>query len=217
MKQIPIDNDALLKLVAFGLLDEVFSKLEDNPNFFALGAARFVLLKLVKKGSWSQPAQELEDAITAAFDVLTIIEPTPDEISLAATFEGSAQRLGVSLDVGESQLCAVLINRSLDYIVTGDKRAIVAANVLCSNEDSLQSLEGKFASLEQVILVLLAKSNVDRIRDSICREAAIDRALSSCFSCMSPEIGAESWRAGLSSYIAHLRAQAPIALSSISS
>ena len=55
---------------------------------------------------------------------VTLLNPTPQEISLAANLEEAAAKCAVELDTGESQLVAILLQRSGPLLLTGDKRAI---------------------------------------------------------------------------------------------
>ncbi len=54
------------------------------------------------------------------------MEPTDREVAFATNLELTAQRAGLQLDVGESQLVAIVIERAIATFDTGDKRAIVS-------------------------------------------------------------------------------------------
>src|SRR5690606_14878510 len=53
-----------------------------------------------------------------------ILEPNAEEARLAARLEEAATRLNFQFDIGESQLCAIVVCREADLFCTGDKRAI---------------------------------------------------------------------------------------------
>jgi hypothetical protein len=134
---------------------------------------------------------------------------------MAADFELAAQRAGLSFDVGESQLCAILICRLTPMLLTGDKRAIQALEELLDSEDRLSSLCGKVRCLEQLVLdVLRAGTNPDTLRGMICAEIDIDKTLTICFSCHSQDGPRQDYVDGLQSYVADLRQRAIRVLSS---
>jgi hypothetical protein len=138
------------------------------------------------------------------------LEPTLDEQYAASVLELSAQRAGVELDAGESQLCSILVSRALPLFLTGDKRAICAIETLLDHCELLAPAAGKVMSLEQLIFALLEIAHIDTIRQAVCGRPTADRSLSICFCCAS---GAPTSKgdvqAGISSYIRDLRQKAP--------
>jgi hypothetical protein len=205
-----IDNDVLHKMAAYGLLNDL---LHGHPwgadGFCMLGAARFIVTKTLRK---QPPARGLDDALTefeVALATIAALEPSDEEIRLAADLEYAAQQLDVDLDAGESMLCAALLCRGADYIFSGDKRAIVALQALLEAGAVASGVRQRLVCLEQLFLWLLHGEQCDRIRAAVCAEPAADRALSNCFSCRSMGATVESWRDGLASYIRDLTQQAP--------
>src|SRR5260370_37732456 len=89
-----------------------------------LGTARFVVASRIKRATRTRdPKSALEDL--GQFLVNSIVlDPTDSEQQLAAEFEVAAQSRGLALDTGESQLCAIVLERAIPLLVTGDKRAI---------------------------------------------------------------------------------------------
>ena len=211
-----VDNDIVFKGACYGLLDEFLSPLSAlGDPFGVLGAARFVVSKKISK---TNPKKGITAALRHLGDFLeraTVVEPTEDEQMMAAEFEVAAQRAGLSFDVGESQLCAILIYRLTPLLLTGDKRAIQAIEELLDSEGRLNSLCGKIRCLEQLVLdVLTAGTNPDTLRSMICAEIEIDKTLTICFSCHHEDGSGRDYAEGLQSYIADLRQRAIRVLSS---
>lgn len=208
-----IDNDILHKFGAYGLLQDLLSIHPfGGRSFFMLGAACYIVRKKLQK---KPPARGLDRTLAeldASFSCITVVEPTQEEIKLAAELEFAAQELNVDLDPGESILCAAFLIRGGDYIFTGDKRAVHALEALLVSGSASTVLRNRVACLEQLLLVLLETKQSDLIRSAICAEQLVDKALTICFSCRSENTNAASWKEGLSSYIKDLHKQAPTVL-----
>lgn len=132
---------------------------------------------------------------------VTWIEPTGDEVRLAAELEERALRGGFELDGGESQLAAIMIVRGSPLLLTGDKRAIVALGATASGR-----VDGRLACLEQLLATMCAVLGPDAVRVSVCAEPSVDRAASIAFSCRGPSGDPAP---ALSSYVRHLRERSP--------
>lgn len=208
-----VDNDILLKGACYGLLPELVGTIAGEHRIGFLGAARFVLPKLLSKKILRTDPSIAKARLVSFLAAQDVVEPTSQEQEFAALLEGTAQRLLVNLDTGESQLLAILIMRTLPWLMTGDKRAVFAIEHLRETDTMVSGVDGKLICLEQLVLRLLGNGKSSSIRTAICSESAIDRALSVCFSCASPEISADSARDALNSYIEDLRRSAPHVLS----
>ncbi|MBN9546997.1 MAG: hypothetical protein J0I19_16145 [Alphaproteobacteria bacterium] len=143
------------------------------------------------------------------FGAIKVIEPTADELALAAALEYEAQKAIVSLDTGESQLVAVTIKRPIDFLVTGDKRAILALEQLLGAVDVLTAIEGRAVCLEQLVARLLLVLNPPAVRAGVCSEPSVDTAMTICFSCGRDGTSPPDWHQGLASYVKALRQEAP--------
>jgi len=206
-----IDNDILSKGSCYGLLDELLSPLSvAGDPFGVLGAARFVVSKKILKKTLNKGS---DAAIKILHDFLkraVVLEPTEREQTMAAEFELAAQRAGVGLDVGESQLSAILVCRLVPLLLTGDKRAVQAIEQLLDSESRLAAISGKIKCLEQLVLDALIFSNdSDALRRAICAEVEVDKTLTICFSCKSHMGAGRNHTEGLQSYITDLRQRAP--------
>jgi hypothetical protein len=202
-----VDNDILLKGSCYSLLRELVAEIPgDAPRAGILGAAVFIIPKLIAKqtlaNTESTRAQEHFDSFVREH---AVVEPIAEEQQLAAELESMAQQLAVNLDSGESQLVAILVRRSIPFFTTGDKRAIVALERLLDRHEALSKLSGRIICLEQLLLRLVDAYDHEGLRRAICAEPAIDKTLTICFGCASPNTDRDTVCAGLNSYITALR------------
>ena len=208
-----MDNDILHKTTAYGLLDKVLDVAIAHEEIYGiLGAAKYIVPKKLKKHLKVRDYETVMVEFNTSINKLEIIEPSEQEVALAAHFEFEAQRLNLEFDDGESQLCAILLSRKLRRVITGDKRAINAAEMLINNNHIPDEISFKLVCLEQILQWLINEYGIEIIRGGICLEKSLDKAMSYCFSCSSPETTIESCLEGLESYIADLRHSAPITL-----
>jgi hypothetical protein len=206
-----VDNDVLFKTTSYSLATDL---LDSHPygadNFHILAAARFMLPKRLQK---HPPARGLDVVLMEFEEILrrvNFLEPTTEEVELAAEFEFIATKAGRELDSGESQLCAILLLRKWDFIFTGDKRAIHAVEQLI--EERCPEMQGKISCLEQLIAHLLGFFDFNEVRRKICSELGTDKTLTSCFACRSEASSLETCLEGLNSYIRAIKGQSPKAL-----
>jgi hypothetical protein len=209
-----IDNDILSKGTCYGVLPALLGPYGGvNKGIGILGAARFVLPEKIRKRKLNRGTDAALKDFAEWISGLTELEPTGVEQQLAAEFESLAQRVGVNLDVGESQLCAIVVERGIGVLLTGDKRAIAAIENLLDSHDRLMAICGKLRCLEQAVLDVLEAANYAAIRVAICSERDVDKALTICFGCASPDIQHPQILVGLNSYIRALRGEAKRVLS----
>lgn len=200
-----VDNDVLIKGSCYGLLSELILGVTPLNTVGVLGSARFVVPERIRR---SHLRANYARAVQIFMDFLThtsVIEPTTEEQQMAADLELAAQQVGLNLDSGESQLCAVVSMRLLPLLLTGDKRAIAAIDKLLDGDSRLYSVAGKVMCLEQLFVVLLSSTSGDGLRSTVCAEPEVDKALSNCFSCFGSVVSTDSHLEGLNSYIQNLR------------
>lgn len=202
-ESILLDNDIALKACAYRCHVEVVAAttLHGMPPAM-LRIARFTLHSRL-----SRPCgiADRAGAITALDNLLAevrLLDPTEAEIKLAAELEELATTQGLSFDIGESQLVAILLSRNAVLLFTGDKRAIAALAGM-----ALAGAVGRIGCFEQLATMLLAKHEHEPIRHSVCAEPSADKAMTVCFACSSETVSAKDILDGLASYIRHLRAQ----------
>jgi hypothetical protein len=205
------DNDILLKGACYGLLPTLTATVPGDGPVGILGTSKFVVPKqIIRARLHGDPA--VASAHFAVFLAANeVIEPSAAEQQLAALLEAAAQEIALNLDTGESQLVAVLVSRCLPWLLTGDKRAIVSIEALLGRETRLIAVAGKIRCLEQLVLDAL-KTMGSAMRDAICAEPFVDKTLSICFGCSSPDPDPAEALEGLTSYIADLRRNALRAL-----
>lgn len=201
-----VDNDVLIKAACYGLIDHLFA-----PQILGvLGAARYVVIKRIRKIKLTRDQGGAQESALKLIARSSVLEPTDDELRLAAAIETVAQRRALELDAGESQLAAMVLLRAIPVLETGDKRAIRGFEVLVDELTELAPLRGRLRCLEQIILRYAECGDTTALTEAICAEPAIDKALSICFHCFSPAPhGSVFDRDGIVSYIEALRADAP--------
>jgi hypothetical protein len=205
-----VDNDVLLKGSCYGLLGQYADAIPGVGPIGFLGAARFVLGKRIHRlslrGNPTVVQQRLLDFLAAHQQ----LEPTTSEQSLAAKLESAAQKMLLNLDSGESQLISVLLLRTIPFLVTGDKRAIIAIEQLLTCDSRLGGITGKIVCLERLLQTTMANVDEGMVRTLICAEPDVDKTLTICFGCSSgSDVAVDE---GLNSYISDLRRNAPTVL-----
>ena len=173
-----------------------------------LGAARYVVSRKIRRAELRGSAGRVLDQLRSFLSHAKALEPTSEELNLAITLELSAQRAGLGLHEGESQLCSILVIRSIARLLTGDKRAITAIESLVDMVPGIMPICGRVQCLEQLVLNMVADGDPTILRSNICAEPLVDTALSVCFSCASPSVSSICITEGLVSYIKDLRREA---------
>jgi len=201
-----IDNDVLFKGSCYGLLRDLLAEVSQRAG--VLAASRFVLPKKISKSNLRGDRSAVLQRLNEFLEKSEALEPTLEEQEMAADLEVSALRLGLALDVGESQLSTILVKRLVPLLLTGDKRAVVAIDRLLDQDARLLPICGKVRCLEQIFAAAIAGENGNSVRAAVCSEPDIDIALTICFSCRSESVSKESHSEGLHSYIEALRRDA---------
>ena len=210
MTAAAIDNDIIIKGACYGLLPHFVAAVPVQLNdVFILGVAKYVIISRLRKARITRGAESAVRSFEDFIQYVQELEPDHDEEALAAEFEFHAQKNNLPFDAGESLLCAIVIKRSMSWFVTGDKRAIKAMQPVLTTMGKLDALMGKVLCLELLVLRLIRNKNANEIRDSICAESDIDKALTACMSCTNERIGPDSWIEGLLSYINEVKRYAP--------
>jgi len=206
-----IDNDVLLKVCAYDLVDE-FLELFARSTLLILPTAPYVVEGVMKRtGRIKDKARaiaNLHRLVAAA----SIVEPSVDEIRAAAELEEKAHEQSLELDSGESILFALLSSNKAGALLTGDKRAIAALEQVCTSLPDPASVTGKIAGLEQVISALIKKKTPEEVATKVCSESEVDKAIAICFRCSSGNFEPSTTAEGLASYIGDLRQSAPTLL-----
>jgi hypothetical protein len=195
-----IDNDALLKLARYGLLDEALAIFDCTAaGAIVLASAKYKLLPAKNRLRFckdEESAARLEaflrtsnqlDAGLADSDLLDVLNAVP------------------KIDAGEALLFAVGATNSNTLVITGDKRSLEA---LCSHDsvaDVSKSLAGRVVSVE-VLFSMLAESQFTFIQERVRAKPDVDQTLNNSFGVTVPA-DFESVKEGLNSYINDLRSK----------
>lgn len=198
-RKILIDNDALLKLARYGLLDEAATCFDCvSTNVCVLATAKYSLfpaknrLRLCKE---EISASRLE-AFLQNCNFLNPQSADPELLDMLSAVE--------NIDAGEALLLAVGATDQESLVITGDKRSLIA---LCTNDSVVQasaSLAGRIVSLE-VLFWFLVEHQFTYVQECVIAKPDVDKALKIVFGITAPA-SVEVVREGLTSYINHLRA-----------
>ncbi len=213
---IAVDNDVIIKAACYGLTATFWPEAASTCHLGVLGAARYVVAKRLERSPLSDRNERARGEAENLLATAITLEPTSGEIGLATRMEVTAQRMGLSLDAGESQLIAMMVHRGIPVLETGDKRAITSVERLLDQVAGLVTIAGRVRCLEQIVLRCLAEAGTSAaITQAICAEPGVDKALSICFRCYSPAPeGHAVDLAAIHSYLGKLRASAPRVLMS---
>lgn len=203
-----IDNDVLIKTSCYKLITEVGNSLATSGDVGVLGAARYVVGRRLERSDRIVDRPSALLAFSAFLSTAQQLEPSDDELDLATAIEEAAALGALSLDAGESQLCAIAIKRGVPLVLSGDKRAISAAEILAPTIAGLWALAGRLVCLEQALLALVECLGHAAVRAAVCAEPAVDKAITICCGCASEAARADDLAAGFASYISSLRATA---------
>jgi hypothetical protein len=212
MPDLLIDNDVLIKSACYSMLDQMRGSSNKYQDVAILGVARFVVGKYLERRGEIRDRTAAQRRFQDYLTTVVILEPTPEELNFASAIEEAALLLGLDLDSGESQLCAIAVFGSSWLVLTGDKRAIASAEILMETMGELASLAGRLVCFEQAIMGVVERIGIETTRVQVCAEAAIDKGLSICFECHASAEGRPLELTGLISYIGDVRRKAPVLL-----
>lgn len=193
-----LDNDILLKLAAFDLLNETIGALDcSRENLRVLETARFVF-RSNRKVSAKYSAEIRARAIDFIKDCQTVNPAASPE------FIGLSQML----DLGEATLVAATREVSTFVLMTGDKRCLQALAAQVDMMAVRERLQGRIVCLEQVILLLIRDMGFERVLQQVLPAVDCDTALRACFG--SGELALErNVIEALEGYVEALRHDAP--------
>jgi hypothetical protein len=169
-----LDNDVILKLTTYRMLDQALDCLEiDRSDIRVLASARFVFTskKLQKKYS----EEMLLSAIEFVKSCTTISAQDNDEYRL---LEKQAKN---DIDPGEATLIAATFHESASLLATGDKRCLKALFSIESLELIHKKLQGRVICLEQIICKLIETQGFDWVLERVLPNLDCDKALKSAF------------------------------------
>lgn len=203
-----LDNDVILKAVRYTATELFWPP---GTQAGVLGAAKYVVGGRIKRAKLVKARPTIEDELWALLDRTELLEPSEYEVARAADLEREAQRRSLPLDAGESQLAAMVVERAIALITTGDKRAIASFEQLLDVTPWLVTLCRRVRSLEQLVLPLARDARAfPTLVSRVCSDPEADKTLSICFGCYGDgDPGRDGVEEGLVSYIEALRRDAP--------
>jgi hypothetical protein len=200
-----LDNDAALKIACYSLVEQMLTAITKDGSLAAiLGVGKFVIQGRLAKADNIADRQQAAQAFERFLEAASLVEPDEAELAVAAELEAEANKLNLELDGGESQLLAILVNRSCRLLITGDKRAIIAMASI-----GLSQTAGRVACLEQLMSQIVRLVGETLVRERVCAEPRIDRALTICCGCAGGQPSEGAILEGLASYIGWLGRSAP--------
>jgi hypothetical protein len=213
MCELLLDVDVVMKLAAYNLLDVIAHPgcaLECSGRRGVTATTRFVAQKHLRRKAANTGAAQAR--LAAFLGEAVELEPTDNELRLAASIEAEAAIAGLELDTGESQLCAIAVARSVPALLTGDKRAIAAAEAILEKVAGLAALTERIACLEQAMTLAVERLGALPVRAVVLAELGMDTAINICFQYTNPAVDGTFEPTGLQSYINSVRASAPTLL-----
>ncbi len=197
-RQLLIDNDALLKLARYGLIDAALCRLGATVEDLRVSAtASFSLLpaknRLLRCKDGAS-ASRVEAVLAGSKHVdAESIDPNLLDVLNAAPL----------IDSGEALLFAAGVADENTYVITGDKRVLVALSNTPAIAHVAEALSHRVISIE-ILLAELIERDFAETQLAVRRNPDVDKALCIAFG-MSAPAPLESVREALNSYAAHLR------------
>ncbi|MFB9128618.1 hypothetical protein E2553_24615 [Paraburkholderia dipogonis] len=193
---ILLDNDVLLKLASYDLIDEALKALDvQRGQVSVLSTAKYSLLPAKNR------LQRCKDEETAnRLEAFLKTCPVVSQDAIAPELLDELTNIQ-SLDSGEAVLFAFAASNRDAVVVTGDKRAISAL----MNARVAEDLQGRVMALESLFEVMTAEE-VEPVQAKVRAKPAVDKTLSNVFG-KSYAASAGSVREGLASYINHMKGQ----------
>jgi hypothetical protein len=190
---ILLDNDALLKLASYDLIDEALQSLQLKPGDVAvLPTAKYALLPTrnrLLRCKDEQTASRLE-AFLAACSVIPQEQISPELLDKLTGIQ--------SLDAGEAVLFAYAASNPDAIVVTGDKRAVGAL----ATADVADALSGRVMVLESLVAAMVLDAFAP-VQEKVRSKPQVDKSLANVFGRSAPA-SIDGVVEGLDSYIRYL-------------
>lgn len=203
-----IDTDVLLKAAAFQIADELVEVLAPHGRPAALGLTHLIAQKQLARKRGVRDGARARAQLQALLMNLDRLEPNENEIALAARLSEAAQLGDLPLDAGEAQLAAIVIQRRLPLLVSGDKRALGALAQVLAGTSLRPALVNKLACFEQLVSSISGLIGPQELRQRICAEPEVDGAMRIACSCGSSEWNPSQFAEACASYANAVRKDA---------
>lgn len=193
-----IDNDALLKLAIYDLIDTALTMFNFQPgDIHVLATAKYALLPAknrLRHCKTEESAERLEVFLSKATKLNA--ESVDSEVLDALSAKPC-------IDPGEALMFAMATSDLDSNIITGDKRALAALHDGSGLESVRNALAGRVLCLE-LLFLFLVEGDFGRVQASVRSQPNVDKALTNAFG-VSAQASLASVRAALNSYVQHLR------------
>lgn len=193
-----IDNDALLKLASYDLLDTALVMFDiRSEDIHVLATAKYALLpakERLRRCKTEECADRMESFLSKATNL------SADDAD-ASTLDALVERPGI--DAGEAIIVAVAVAKPDAFIITGDKRALDAMQIGQGLDSVRDVLAGRVLSLE-LLFSFMVEGDFAQVQARVRSQPGVDKALTNAFGVSAPA-SLESVRVALDSYVAHLR------------
>jgi len=172
--QALVDNDILLKLCAFDLLDPALDRLSLAPENVIVRDATYHSIRRSRQiaGRWG--AATVNRAMVFLERVTRIQDPADQsELDLLTAVE--------RIDPGEAELFVYAGEYAGAVLLTGDKNSLQA---LAAHEPAraiFARLAGRVIILETIVLALIRSMGFPAVRTSVCANLQADNAMRSAF------------------------------------
>lgn len=200
-----IDNDILLKLISFQLMDEAIDSLQlSTDRLFVLSTALY-RFKRKRKQQEEYPDDIWASAIAFVESCSSIAKP--DLLDLGILSE--VQQLNAFPDqIHQGEIDLIIATRTIpDFLLmSGDKNCMKALYQL--PDEIYQRLCGRVVCLEQVVLKMIDLLGFKVVCDRIKPAAKCDKTIQLCFGYSEPAPESEVCEA-LQSYIDEIHRAAP--------
>ncbi len=197
-RRLLVDNDALLKLARYGLLDALVTMFGvDVRDIRVLATAKYSLLPAknrLLRCKDEDSANRLEEFLARSGP----LGPVDTDANLLDALSAIP-----SIDAGEALLLAAGASDYETLVITGDKRALAA---LCADSSIAQvadALAGRVLTLE-VIFWQLVNMDFTHTQSCVRSKPDVDKAIGNVFGVSAPAT-IDSVREALASYINHLQ------------
>lgn len=197
MPVLILDNDALLKLCAYDLIDEALAALRATyDDIYVLPTAKYSLLPTnsrLKRCKDEATALRLEHVLSQ----INTIDDTLVDTNLLDTLIGFP-----GIDPGEALLIAYACQQDGAILLTGDKRAIASLASADELKPVADLVAGRICVMEVLFKSLI---NVDftNTQEMVRGRPWVDKALNNIFG-VKNAASLQSVEEGLESYINHL-------------
>ena len=175
MSAILLDNDIVLKISMYDLVDEFLSVCSIPKATFVLPTLKYVFH--LHSDDMARKRVGGDGPLKSIRAFLTEVEELHNKpsIKMLNLFQEVDQ-----IDPGEAVLFAMAVTWDRSITITGDKRALVAISSLSNEIDSIKKLSGRLKCLEQIIAEMMIAGLNQKVQEKV-HGKKWDTALRICF------------------------------------